>query len=223
MAQAKTLVAFDVHVSGVVAAVIDRESGELRVSGCRGGASEVAAFVAGLPGPVRATYEAGPTGFVLARRLAGGRGGLSGVRAGADPARADPIASRPIGATRSGWCGCWWRVSCIAVAVPSVEAEASARSGARARGSARRSDARAPSAGEAAVASRRALRRAAAQLDAGRICGWLAGGALRAAGTQAAFEDYRGAVEALMIRREQLEAEIAERCRSRRGRRPRGG
>ena len=29
-------------------------------------------------------------------------------------------------------------------------------------------------------------------------------------GTQAAFDDYRGAVEALVIRREQLEAEIAE-------------
>ena len=40
-------------------------------------------------------------------------------------------------------------------------------------------------------------------------------------GTQAAFDDYRGAVEALMIRREQLEAEIASSCRSRRGRRPR--
>ena len=30
----------------------------------------VAAFAAALPGPVRATYEAGPTGFGLARRLA---------------------------------------------------------------------------------------------------------------------------------------------------------
>jgi hypothetical protein len=32
-----------------------------------GRSEEVAAFAAGLPGPVRATYEAGPTGFVLAR------------------------------------------------------------------------------------------------------------------------------------------------------------
>jgi transposase len=29
----------------------------------------VAAFAGRLPGPVRATYEAGPTGFVLARKL----------------------------------------------------------------------------------------------------------------------------------------------------------
>ena len=37
---------------------------------CRGASDEAAAFAAGLPGPVRATYEAGPTGFVLARKLA---------------------------------------------------------------------------------------------------------------------------------------------------------
>ena len=70
MAQAKTWVAFDVHVSGVVAAVLDRESGELWVRRLPGRSEEVAAFAAELAGPVRATYEAGPTGFVLARRLA---------------------------------------------------------------------------------------------------------------------------------------------------------
>src|SRR3954465_10246914 len=69
MAQAKTLVALDVHVSGTVAAVIDGASGELRRRRWAGGAAEVTEFVAGLPGPVRATYEAGPTGFVLGRRL----------------------------------------------------------------------------------------------------------------------------------------------------------
>ena len=70
MAQAKTWAAFDVHVSGVVAATLDRDSGELRVQRLPGRSEEVAAFAAGLPGPVRATYEAGPTGFVLARKLA---------------------------------------------------------------------------------------------------------------------------------------------------------
>jgi transposase len=69
MAQAKTWAAFDVHVSGVVAAVLDRDSGELRVQRLSGSSDEVAAFAAGLVGPVRATYEAGPTGFVLARKL----------------------------------------------------------------------------------------------------------------------------------------------------------
>ena len=70
MAQAKTWAAFDVHVSGVVAAVLERDSGELWVQRLPGGSGPVVEFAMGLPGPVRATYEAGPTGFVLARRLA---------------------------------------------------------------------------------------------------------------------------------------------------------
>src|SRR4051794_16293364 len=69
MAQAKTWVAFDVHVGGVVAATLERDSGELRIQRLAGGSDPVVEFVAGLAGPVRATYEAGPTGFVLARKL----------------------------------------------------------------------------------------------------------------------------------------------------------
>jgi transposase len=69
MAQAKTFVALDVHVSATVAAIIDRDSGELRRQRLSGRGSEVCEFVAALPGPVRPTYEAGPTGFALARRL----------------------------------------------------------------------------------------------------------------------------------------------------------
>jgi transposase len=69
MAQAKAWVAFAGHAGGVVAAVLGRESGELWVRRLPGRSEDVAAFAAGLEGPVRATYEAGPTGFVLARRL----------------------------------------------------------------------------------------------------------------------------------------------------------
>src|SRR5215217_157466 len=69
MAQVRTWAAFDVHVSGVVAATLERDSGELRVRRLPGDSGAVVEFVAGLPGPVRATYEAGPTGFTLARRL----------------------------------------------------------------------------------------------------------------------------------------------------------
>src|SRR5205085_2738227 len=64
-----TLVGLDVHVSGTVAAVLDRDSGEVRRRRLSGRGEEIAAFVTGLRGPVRATYEAGPTGFALARRL----------------------------------------------------------------------------------------------------------------------------------------------------------
>jgi transposase len=47
----------------------DRESGELRVRWLSGRTSEVVEFCAGLPGPTRVAYEAGPTGFTLARAL----------------------------------------------------------------------------------------------------------------------------------------------------------
>ena len=69
MAQARTFVALDVHVSATVAAVIDRESGELSAAAAVRARQRGCEFVAALPGPVRATYEAGPTGFALARRL----------------------------------------------------------------------------------------------------------------------------------------------------------
>jgi len=67
--QAKCWVGLDVHAAKVVAAIVDSESGELRVQRLPGRTDKVAAFCAGLPGPVRVTYEAGPTGFGLARAL----------------------------------------------------------------------------------------------------------------------------------------------------------
>ena len=94
MAQARTFVALDVHVSGTVAAMIDRESGELRRRRLSGSGAEVAEFVAALPGPVRATYEAGPTGFALARRLE-----AAGALATAGAALAGPVG------VIAGWLG----------------------------------------------------------------------------------------------------------------------
>src|SRR3954468_24404134 len=70
MTQAKTWVGLDVHAARVVAAVVDAASGEVRVQRLSGMTGEVAEFCAGLPSPVRVSYEAGPTGFGLARRLA---------------------------------------------------------------------------------------------------------------------------------------------------------
>jgi transposase len=70
MAKAKSLVGLDVHATKVVAAVLDAESGELRTFRMNGDAGEAAAFCAGLPRPVRVAYEAGPTGYGLAREFA---------------------------------------------------------------------------------------------------------------------------------------------------------
>jgi transposase len=70
MAKARSLVGLDVHAAKIVAAVLDAETGELRTFRMNGDAGEAAGFCAGLPRPVRAAYEAGPTGYGLARELA---------------------------------------------------------------------------------------------------------------------------------------------------------
>ena len=65
--QGKTLVGLDVHAAQTHAAVLDTVSGELRVKKLRGAPGEVVSFLEGLGPGVRAVYEAGPTGFGLAR------------------------------------------------------------------------------------------------------------------------------------------------------------
>src|ERR1700716_515645 len=70
MAKAKTLVGLDVHATKIVAAVLDAETGELQTFAMGGDTAGTAGFCAGLPRPVRIAYEAGPTGYGLARELA---------------------------------------------------------------------------------------------------------------------------------------------------------
>jgi transposase len=70
MAKAKTLVGLDVHATKIVAAVLDAETGQLQTFAMSGENARAAAFCAGLPRPVRVAYEAGPTGYGLARELA---------------------------------------------------------------------------------------------------------------------------------------------------------
>src|SRR3954451_9418162 len=65
--KAMTLVGLDVHAAQTHAAVVDRGSGEVCVSKLRMPPVEVASFLAGLGPDVLAVYEAGPTGFGLAR------------------------------------------------------------------------------------------------------------------------------------------------------------
>lgn len=67
MQQSMSLVGLDVHASQTHAAVLDMASGELRGVKLRMAPGQVVEFLATLPGPVRAVYEAGPTGFGLAR------------------------------------------------------------------------------------------------------------------------------------------------------------
>src|SRR5881227_4111123 len=69
MAKARSLVGLDVHATKIVAAVLDADTGELEVLVMNGENANAAAFCAGLPRPVRVAYEAGPTGYGLAREL----------------------------------------------------------------------------------------------------------------------------------------------------------
>ncbi len=69
MAKARSLVGLDVHAAKIVAAVLDAETGELQCFRMTADVGEVAGFCAQLPSPVRVAYEAGPTGYGLAREL----------------------------------------------------------------------------------------------------------------------------------------------------------
>ena len=69
MAKARTLVGLDVHATKIVAAALDAETGQVQWFRLGGDVGEAAGLCAGLPAPVRAAYEAGPTGYGLAREL----------------------------------------------------------------------------------------------------------------------------------------------------------
>lgn len=69
MVKARTLVGLDVHAAKVVAAILDAETGEVRFTSLSGQVEETVKLCRALPAPVRATYEAGPTGYGLARAL----------------------------------------------------------------------------------------------------------------------------------------------------------
>jgi hypothetical protein len=62
-------VGLDVHARSVVTCVIDEVAGEIRTLRLSPKTPHIVDWIAGLPGPVAVTYEAGPTGFGLARAL----------------------------------------------------------------------------------------------------------------------------------------------------------
>jgi transposase len=69
MTKARSLVGLDVHATKIVATVLDVETGEVQWFTLGGDVNEAAGLCAGLPRPVRVAYEAGPTGYGLAREL----------------------------------------------------------------------------------------------------------------------------------------------------------
>ncbi len=67
----RTSVGLDVHARSVVAAAIDGVTGEVFKARLVPAPEVITAWIGGLPGPVAVVYESGPTGFGLARALAG--------------------------------------------------------------------------------------------------------------------------------------------------------
>src|SRR5258708_37747073 len=83
-------VGLDVHARSVVAGVIDVGSGEVRSLRVPPGPEATVAWLKTLPAPVRVVYEAGPTGYGLARGCA--EAGISCVVAA--PSKIRPAADR---------------------------------------------------------------------------------------------------------------------------------
>jgi hypothetical protein len=88
-------VGLDVDARSVVAGVIDAGSGDVRSLRVASGSEATVAWLRTLPAPVRVVYEAGPTGYGLARGCAGaGIGCVVAQRAGKDgDCEAEPRAA----------------------------------------------------------------------------------------------------------------------------------
>jgi transposase len=206
MGQVRSWGGLDVHVAATVAARVDASSGELAVVRLPGGVEPALEWCRALRSPARVTYEAGPTGFGLARALAAA--GIDCVvcapglipRAARDRVKTDRRdAERLVRLLMAG--------ELTAVRVPS-EAEEGLRDLVRAREDVR-------------LDLTRARHRLAKQLLRHDVCfeqtrnwtqqhlDWLARVELPDPAAQSALVDYLDALRSLVIRRDRLERQIA--------------
>ncbi|MGP0048859.1 MAG: IS110 family transposase [Solirubrobacteraceae bacterium] len=205
MAKARSLVGLDVHATKIVAAVLDAETGELQFFAMTADIGPTAGFCAALPRPVRVAYEAGPTGYGLARELA--KRGVECVvaapskipRASGDRVKTDRRDAELI--VRLLLAG-----KLHAVRIPGAQEEA-LRDLVRAREQIRVDLMR------CRHRLSKLLLRHGIRFDDGaawtqRHRDWLAQVALEWPAAQATLTDARGAIDALDHRREQLEREI---------------
>ena len=197
----------DVHAATVVACVVDAESGEMTVHRLAGETVGLVAFCVTLPGPTRVAYEAGPTGYGLARALtAAGIGCVVAAPGKIERPAQDKVKTDQRDAERLV------RLLMInglhAVTVPSPEQEA-LRDLVRAREDIRGDLMRARQ-----RLSKLLLRHDVRYEDTTSRWGerhraWLAKIDLGQPGAQATLTDYIGSVEALELRRATLESAIA--------------
>lgn len=197
----------DVHAARVVACCVDAESGEMTMQRLPGRAEDVVAFCAALPAPVRVAYEAGPTGFGLARALMGaGLGCVVAAPGKIERPAQDRVKTDQRDAERL--VRLLMIDGLVAVRVPTVQQEA-LRDLVRAREDLR---------GDLM----RARNRLAKLLLRYEVCyegggdrwtrrhrDWLGKVRLQEPGAQATLLDYVGAIDALTIRRATLEATIS--------------
>src|SRR6266511_240997 len=206
--QVRSWAGLDVHAAKVIAATMDSTTGELVVRRLPGATSEVLEFCAGLPGPTRVAYEAGPTGFGLARALQDA--GIGCVVAA--PGKIERPASDRVKTDRRD-AERLLRLLMIGglhlVRVPST-AEEALRDLVRAREDVRGDLMRARHRLSKLLLrhDRRFEGSAGAWTQHHRR--WLAGVDLGQRGAQVTLSDYIGAIDALLVRRETLEATITQ-------------
>ncbi len=207
MAKVRSWVGLDVHARSVLAVMIDGESGELRSRRLSGTTSEVVEFCCSLPGPTRAAYEAGPTGYGLARALdTAGVGCVVAAPGKIERPAADKVKTDQRDAERV------LRLLMIGglhpVRVPSGQEEA-LRDVVRAREAVRGDLMRARQ-----RLSKLLLRHDVRYEDTAsawtvRHRGWLTKLDLGERGAQVTLLEYLGAIDAIVIRRDALEKTIA--------------
>jgi hypothetical protein len=81
MVRERASVGLDVHARSIVAGVLDSVIGQVWSRRLPAATEAVLSWVRSLPGPLQVAYQAGPTGFGLARALQAAGGGLCGGRA----------------------------------------------------------------------------------------------------------------------------------------------
>jgi transposase len=208
MAQVRSWAGLDVHARSVLAVTVDALSGEIRSRRLSGVTGEVVEFCASLPGPTRVAYEAGPTGFGLARALdVAGIGCIVAAPGKIERPAQDRVKTDRRDAERV------LRLLMIdglhAVRVPSGEEEA-LRDLVRAR-----EDLRGDLLRARARLGKLLLRHDVRYEDGAsawtqRHRAWLAKVDLGECGAQAALLDYLGAIDVLVVRRDALERAIGE-------------
>jgi transposase len=203
----RTSVGLDVHARSVVAAAIDGVTGEVFRARLSPDYGQLVDWVGKLAGPAAVTYEAGPTGFGLARALS-----AAGVRC---EVAAPSKITRPAGdrvktdARDALLLARLLRMDqIVAVAVPSVAREA-ARDLVRAREDVR-GDLMAARHRVSKLLLRQGIVYSGGRTWTGVHLGWLGRQRFAVAGLQTAFDAGYEAVLAAVARRDRLDAAIEE-------------